>query len=46
MNKRIEELISFIKCNVGPIIVDFISSQDFKDAVILPSTIDVKELNG
>lgn len=46
MEKRREMLLSYIKSNVAPILVDFISGQDLKGAVVLPANIDVKELNG
>lgn len=44
-NKR-ELLLSYIKSNVAPILVDFLSENDIKNAVILPANIDSKELNG
>lgn len=44
-NKR-ELLLSYIKANVAPILVDFLSGNDIKNAVILPANIDSKELNG
>ena len=44
-NKR-ELLLSYIKSNVAPILVDFLSGNDIKNAVILPANIDSKELNG
>ena len=44
-NKR-ELLLSYIKANVAPILLDFIFGEDLSDAVILPANIDVKELNG
>lgn len=44
-NKR-ELLLSYIKSNVAPILVDFLSANDIKNAVILPADIDSKELNG
>ena len=46
MESRKELLLSYIKTNVAPILVDFIFGQDLEDAVILPATIDRKELNG
>lgn len=39
-------LLSYIKANVAPILVDFISGSDLNGAVVLPANIDVKELNG
>ena len=44
-NKK-ELFLSYIKANIAPVLVDFISSQDLKDAIILPADINVKELNG
>ena len=46
MENKKEILLSYIKANVTPILVDFISRKDLNGAVILPATIDVKELNG
>ena len=46
MESRKELLLSYIKTNIAPILVDFIFGQDLEDAVILPATIDRKELNG
>ncbi len=46
MESRKEILLSYIKTNIAPILVDFIFGQDLEDAVILPATIDRKELNG
>ena len=46
MESRKELLLSYIKTNVAPILVDFIFGQDLEDAVILPANIDKKELNG
>ena len=46
MKKRLELLLSYIKTNVTPILVDFISNNDLSNSVILPADIDIKELNG
>lgn len=46
MEDKKEMLLSYIKSNVAPILVDFISGQDLKGAVVLPANIDAKELNG
>jgi DNA-binding NtrC family response regulator len=46
MESRKEILLSYIKTNIAPILVDFIFGQDLEDAVILPANIDKKELNG
>ena len=44
-NKR-ELLISYIKANVAPILVNFIAGKDIPGAIIIPANIDQKELNG
>lgn len=46
MEDKKEMLLSYIKANVAPILVDFISSKDLNEAVVLPANIDAKELNG
>ena len=46
MKDRKELLLSYIKANVAPILTDFISKNDIKNAVVLPANIDIKELNG
>lgn len=46
MENKQELLLSYIKSNVAPILVDFLSGNDIKNAVILPANIDSKELNG
>lgn len=46
MEDKKEMLLSYIKSNVAPILVDFISGQDLKGAIVLPANIDAKELNG
>ena len=46
MEERREMLLSYIKANVAPILVDFIFGNDLKGAVVLPANIDEKELNG
>lgn len=46
MENQKEMLLSYIRANVAPILVDFISGEDINGAVILPSNVDVKELNG
>lgn len=46
MNDKKEMLLTYIKANVVPILVDFIFSQDIEDAIILPAKIDIEELNG
>ena len=46
MEDKKEMLLSYIKSNVAPVLVDFISSKDLNEAVVLPANIDAKELNG
>lgn len=46
MEERREMLLSYIKANVAPVLVDFISGADLNNAVVLPANIDAKELNG
>ncbi len=46
MKNKKEILLSYIKANVAPILVDFMSGKDLPDATILSSNIDAKELNG
>ena len=46
MEDKKEMLLSYIKANVAPILVDFISCKDLNEAVVLPANIDAKELNG
>ena len=46
MKKRKEMILSYIKANVAPILVDFNFFDDLENSVILPVDIDVKELNG
>lgn len=46
MEDKKEMLLSYIKANVAPVLVDFISSKDLNEAVVLPANIDAKELNG
>lgn len=46
MDDKKELLMSYIKANVAPILVNFLSGNDIKGAVVLPADIDSKELNG
>lgn len=46
MENKKEILLSYIRANVAPILVDFVSMNDLSCAVTLPANIDVKELNG
>ncbi len=46
MNNKKKLFLSYIKANIAPVLVDFISGEDLEDAIILPADINVKELNG
>ena len=46
MKDKREMLLSYIKTNVAPILVDFIFGDDLDNAIVLPANVDVKELNG
>ena len=46
MENKKEILLSYIKANVAPILVDFISGKDLNGAVVVPADVDIKELNG
>ena len=46
MENRKEMLLSYVKANVAPILIDFMSFNEMDIAVVLPATIDVKDLNG
>lgn len=46
MEDKKEMLLTYIKTNIAPILVDFISGADIKSAVVIPASIDTKELNG
>lgn len=46
MENKKEILLSYIKANVAPILVEFISGKDLNGAVVVPANVDVKELNG
>lgn len=46
MKDKKEMLLSYIKANVAPILVDFIFGKDLNGAVVVPANVDVKELNG
>ena len=46
MENKKEILLSYIRANVAPILIDFVSMNDLNCAVTLPANIDVKELNG
>lgn len=46
MEERKELLMSYIKANIAPILVDFISKEDVKGSVVIPANIDNNKLNG
>ena len=46
MENKKEILLSYIKANVAPILIDFISGNDLNGAVVVPANVDIKELNG
>ena len=46
MENKKEMLLSYIRANVAPILVDFIFGNDINGAVVLPANLDIKELNG
>lgn len=46
MKRKKEILLSYIKANVVPILIDFISGDDLNGAVVVPASVDVKDLNG
>ena len=45
MNKK-EMILEYIKYNVAPILVDFLSGSDFNNAIVLPAKVEKEELNG
>lgn len=46
MEDKKNMLFAYMKANVVPTLVDFISGSDINGAVVLPANIDVSELNG
>ena len=46
MENKKELLMSYIKANVAPILVNFISGKDIPGAIVISADVDVKELNG
>lgn len=46
MENKKEMFLSYIRANVAPILVDFMSGEDLQGAIVLPANIDAKELNG
>lgn len=41
-----ELLMSYIKSNVAPILVDFIDENNIPNSVVLPANLEISELNG
>ena len=41
-----ELLMSYIKSNVAPILVDFIDGNSIPNSVVLPASCEITELNG
>lgn len=41
-----ELLMSYIKSNVAPILVDFIDGNNIPNSVVLPANLEISELNG
>ena len=46
MQEKKEMLLTYLKLNVAPVLVDFLPINDFDFAVTIPANIDIKELNG
>ncbi|MDY3801496.1 MAG: hypothetical protein SOZ95_05640 [Bacilli bacterium] len=46
MENKKELLMSYIKTNVAPILVNFISGKDIPGAIVISADVDAKELNG
>ena len=46
MKDKKELLLSYMKTNVAPILVSFMTLSDFDSAIVLPSNIPITELNG
>lgn len=46
MQEKKEMLLTYLKSNVAPVLVDFLPIIDFDFAVTIPANIDIKELNG
>ncbi len=45
MNQN-EILKSYIKSNVAPILINFLNGKDIPNSILLPSNVDISELNG
>lgn len=41
-----ELLKSFIKSNVAPILINFLNGKDIPNSILLPSNVNISELNG
>lgn len=46
MENKKELLMSYIKANVAPILVNFISGKDIPGAIVISADVDAKELSG
>lgn len=46
MENKKELLMTYIKANVAPILVNFISGKDVPGAIVISADVDAKELNG
>lgn len=46
MQEKKEMLLTYLKSNVAPVLVDLLPINDFDFAVTIPANIDIKELNG
>ncbi|MBP3921239.1 MAG: hypothetical protein J6D28_06720 [Bacilli bacterium] len=46
MENKKKILLSYIRANVAPMLVDFITGKDINGAVVIPANIGNKELNG
>lgn len=46
MENKKEMLMSYIKANIAPILVNFIFGKDIPGAIVISADIDAKELNG
>ena len=46
MKDKKEMFLTYLKSNVAPVLVDFLSINELDFAVTIPADIDIKELNG
>ena len=46
MENKKDILLSYIRANVVPILIDFVSGSEINNAVVIPANVDIKELNG